>query len=590
MATARAAAASLRRREDGLAWVCDLASHPVPTFVSRAPDGRLAVVEELPVEGRLLLARQAEGLIKLNHPNLGRVRSVSVGPKAIEVVTDYVKGEAFGELERLADEAHSPIPLEVKLRIVVDVLNGLSALHGLRESSSGPSASGMAAGLIHGNVRPENILVGLDGTTRLVRPLLPRSMAPNPYEAPELASSEGDARADLFSVGVVLERALSKAHSAEKAWAAPFSEVVARATQPSREARFATAAQMAAEVRKIAKAKLASPLIVAAAVEEMAGDRIDERAQRCESQAVPTADPSGTARIGSFPEEAPTVPRKPAPELLRPARPLPPLAKPKATPARVLPPPPPKAPAVLAPSAKVLVESPAPVEVPPPPPEIAVLATPLVAEDPAPVEARPAPLVAPVTAPIASVAIDVSPRAAATKAMSYTTEDSEAAVEIAIPEPPPVDVLLLPLEASATDPPLATTQLGRERTRKIVFGVLGVAVVTLVIAGVRSAARGQLASATAVPTQSPGEPVARAPLPPAIPPAPAPADPQATVDHGPRSVPPTVPVPEATRPPRPIAPADPTPAHASPSTSPAPSKKGPASPARPAATYDPLGI
>jgi eukaryotic-like serine/threonine-protein kinase len=571
MATARTAAASLHTRADGLAWVCDLASHPVPTFVVRAQDGRLAVVEELPAEGRPSLARQAESLSRLNHPNLARVRSVSADPRVVEVVADYVKGESLFELEHLAGQRNSPIPLEIKLRIVVDVLNGLSALHGHENSLSSPaSASGSPASLVHGNVRPENILVGLDGGTRLVRLLLPRSSAPSSYAAPELALSERDARADLFSVGVILERALSKAQEAEKLWAAPFAEVVARATKPNREARFATAAQMAAELRKIAKAKLASPLIVAAAVEEMAGDRIDARTKRCEAKApVPSAASSGTARIGSFPEEAPTVPRRPAPELLRPPKPLPPLAptKPKLPAlARGLPPPSAKAPITSAPPAAE------PLDVPPPPPEIAALAVPLAAVAPAPAHM-------------------VSAPAPANEA-SYVTENSEAAVEIAIPEPPPVDVLLLPLDASATDAPLASFKLGRARTKKIVFGVLAVAVMILVIAGVRSAARGQQAAATAVATSSPGEPTATQ-APAAPPPAPAPAEPRAAASStsSPEHAPPPPPVapPETTPVTHAAASVNPTLTRAPPAAAPTPAKK-PTSTAKPAATYDPLGI
>jgi hypothetical protein len=568
MATARTAAPSLRTRADGLAWVCDLASHPVPTFVARAPDGRLAVVEQLSTEGRPVLSRQAQALSRLNHPNLVRVRSVAAGIGVVELVSDYVKGESLAEFDRLADVASEPIPLEIKLRIVVDVLNGLFALHGQTTPGAVPSS----AGLVHGNVRPENIVVGLDGVTRLVRPLLPRSKLPNPYAAPELTLSEGDARADLFSVGVILERALGKAGASEKVWGAPFAEVVARATQPSREARFATAAQMAAEIRKIAKAKLASSLIVAAAVEEIAGDHLDEREQRLAREPTRVAGQSGTARIGPFPEEAPTVPRKPPPELLRP--PLPPSQRPLpsvvTTPrAPHTPPASPmtkgSAPPVPKPTVSLMKPPVEAVEVPPPPPEIAALATPLVADTEQGETVHPEAVVA---------------------VTDSSNDGSEAAVAIAILEPaPPVDVLLLPPEASVSETPALGSRLGPVRARRVAFAVLAAAFMILLVAGIRSATRGQALGAEARSAAStPSEPApTAATLPPSSPPDPPHVDPPAPAPAPPTSTPS---ISEDTAATRPISV---PPAHSPPAASP-PVKKAPSAPAKPAATYDPLGI
>ena len=92
------------------------------------------------------------------------------------------------------------------VRLLLDVLNGLSVLHEDLEAG---------VGFVHGEVSPQHIYVGDDGTARLV-PLLSRHWtleAPtsaNGYSAPEfLLSARVDPRADLFSIGVMLGEALT---------------------------------------------------------------------------------------------------------------------------------------------------------------------------------------------------------------------------------------------------------------------------------------------------------------------------------------------------------------------------------------------
>src|SRR5580692_2288774 len=171
MATARTAALSAGTAAgtaaDGLARLCDLAAHPVPTAVVRGPDGRKLVLERLPRESRPSLARDAASLSRLHHPNLVHVRKVESNADGVDLVSDFVEGETLSELLQLSESSGGRLPLEVTLRIVVDVLNGLSALHGHRDEARQP------LGLFHAHVTPANILVGSDGTTRLIHLLLP---------------------------------------------------------------------------------------------------------------------------------------------------------------------------------------------------------------------------------------------------------------------------------------------------------------------------------------------------------------------------------------------------------------------------------
>jgi len=111
------------------------------------------------------------------------------------VLSDFTPGGTFTRFE-----------LQQVLPLLLDVLSGLSALHALVEDG---------CGFVHGEVSPRYIYVGDNGRARLVplvarhgsRPTLPTASG---YAAPELLlGDQVDARADIFSVGVMLWEALA---------------------------------------------------------------------------------------------------------------------------------------------------------------------------------------------------------------------------------------------------------------------------------------------------------------------------------------------------------------------------------------------
>lgn len=117
----------------------------------------------------------------------------------------------IGSAHRLADftlpaGTFKRFDLEHVVRLLLDVLSGLAALHEV-------VADGEP--FVHGGVSPQNIYIDEHGTARLVPLLnihLRGSLKPeeNAYAAPELLLGERtDARADVFSVGVMLWEALS---------------------------------------------------------------------------------------------------------------------------------------------------------------------------------------------------------------------------------------------------------------------------------------------------------------------------------------------------------------------------------------------
>jgi hypothetical protein len=148
------------------------------------------------------LQRRAQAVARLRHPNLVRLLPLPGGAGLAPVV---------GDARRLADftlpaGTFKRFDLEQIVRLLLDVLSGLAALHEV-------VTDGQA--FVHGHVSPQNIYIDEHGTARLV-PLLNAHSTPSAkleapgYAAPERLSGVAfDARADVFSVGVMLWEALA---------------------------------------------------------------------------------------------------------------------------------------------------------------------------------------------------------------------------------------------------------------------------------------------------------------------------------------------------------------------------------------------
>ncbi len=106
------------------------------------------------------------------------------------------------------------------------------------------------AGVLHCDLKPSNILISSHGEVKLSdftiarsRHLVPpaeRSEGTNGYSAPEIRrGGEVDVRADVFSLGVILNELTSRAATGTSVPAA-FSAVIAQATSPEVEGRFDT--------------------------------------------------------------------------------------------------------------------------------------------------------------------------------------------------------------------------------------------------------------------------------------------------------------------------------------------------------------
>src|SRR6185312_2341780 len=192
------------------------------------------------------------------------------------------------------------------------------------------------------------ILVGLDGVGRLLHTVARRSPETQAeegslgYLAPEVHGGDPyDGRADVFSVGVLLWEVLEgqsltdspeglpglrvrsgeiPAPSApEKApWAKALVPIATRALAAAPEDRWATAAGMAAEIRKAAGLKLAPASAATAYAKTKFGERVKARRARLEATPPAPAESALQVRVAgghdAGPDSAPTVPRAPVHE------------------------------------------------------------------------------------------------------------------------------------------------------------------------------------------------------------------------------------------------------------------------------------
>jgi serine/threonine-protein kinase len=129
---------------------------------------------------------------------------------------EYIEGCSLGNLIRHASKAGKTVPPAIAVRVMIDTLLGLHAAHELKD------ADGKWLGLVHRDVSPQNILVGIDGSARITDFGIAFASARSTvtqegrikgkfsYLSPEQAKSQPvTRRMDVFSAGTVLWEALT---------------------------------------------------------------------------------------------------------------------------------------------------------------------------------------------------------------------------------------------------------------------------------------------------------------------------------------------------------------------------------------------
>lgn len=151
---------------------------------------------------------------RLNHPNIVQTYEVGSDGERYFIAMEYLEGQPLNAVFRRLGRKN--IPLELHLRMLADVLSGLEHAHKLTDFDGSPLT------VVHRDVSPQNVFVTYEGQVKLVDFGIAKAAGASSrtqegmlkgkisYIAPEQARCESvDARADLFTVGVMLWEALA---------------------------------------------------------------------------------------------------------------------------------------------------------------------------------------------------------------------------------------------------------------------------------------------------------------------------------------------------------------------------------------------
>ena len=248
---------------------------------------------------------EAQLTARIRHPNVVSVLDVVAREGELFVIMEFVEGEPLSRLLRMAK---APVPLPIASAILVQVLLGLHAAH------EATTEGGEPLQIVHRDVSPQNMLVGVDGASHILDFGVAKAASrvhttengqikgKLTYMAPEqLRGADLDRRVDVFAAGIVLwelitgQRLFARGDpgatvtavlsgavqppSSHRPEVSPgLDALVMKALAPLREDRFADARAMAIALE--ACIPPASSLKVGAWVESVAGDSLKERALR----------------------------------------------------------------------------------------------------------------------------------------------------------------------------------------------------------------------------------------------------------------------------------------------------------------------
>ncbi len=166
---------------------------------------------------------------RVSHPNVVSIDDVVIAGNEVLLVMEYVKGPSLSFLASAERKSGRCVPPRIAVAIAVDMLHGLQAAHDARDER------GRALGLIHRDVSPQNVLVGVDGVARVldfgIAKALGRLQTTEEgavkgklaYMAPErLSDRESTASVDIYAAAIVIWELLA----GERYFEGPSSEAL----------------------------------------------------------------------------------------------------------------------------------------------------------------------------------------------------------------------------------------------------------------------------------------------------------------------------------------------------------------------------
>src|SRR4051812_32678131 len=159
---------------------------------------------------RAMFLEEGQIVRSIDHPHVVKVHEVAEDRGILYMAMEWVEGDSLRTIIKEASRRRA-IPAEIAVKIIADAGAGLHAAHELR------GWDGELRNIVHCDVSPHNILVGLDGRAKLVDFGVANATAHSDlgnedkikgkfgYMSPEQARAESlDRRSDVFALGIVL--------------------------------------------------------------------------------------------------------------------------------------------------------------------------------------------------------------------------------------------------------------------------------------------------------------------------------------------------------------------------------------------------
>ncbi|MDF3068908.1 MAG: serine/threonine protein kinase [Polyangiaceae bacterium] len=259
---------------------------------------------------RAMFLEEGQIVRSIDHPHVVKVHEVSEDRGILYMAMEWVEGDSLRTIIKEARRRRA-IPSEIAVKIIADAGAGLHAAHELR------GWDGELRNIVHCDVSPHNILVGLDGHAKLVDFGVANATAHSDlgaeekikgkfgYMSPEQARAEKlDRRSDVFALGIVLFELLTgerlfrgenAAHSLELVKRGPIpnpadlnpklspqlAAIVQKSLERDVRRRYQTALELAEALERclVEQRVLVSPASVGQLVRRVLGSRIETQRQ-----------------------------------------------------------------------------------------------------------------------------------------------------------------------------------------------------------------------------------------------------------------------------------------------------------------------
>lgn len=256
---------------------------------------------------RTMILDEARLAARIRHPNVVSPIDVIDMEDEVLLAMEYVHGQALSRLIRAAVTNHETVPLSICASVMVGMLHGLHAAHEAKDDR------GVPLGIVHRDISPHNVIVGVDGITRVIDFGIAKAKTSSeatqagivkgkvPYLAPEqLDGRQATVATDVYAAALVFWETLVGRRLFEADYdhaivalilrgktdppssfvdvPREIDDIVMRGVAREPNDRFTSAREMALAIENVVA--LANPSTVGAWVERLAAHDLKKRADK----------------------------------------------------------------------------------------------------------------------------------------------------------------------------------------------------------------------------------------------------------------------------------------------------------------------